>query len=235
MNRCVTATGPRVLALDINETVSDLTGLVPRLEEVGVPARVLQTWFAATLRDGFALTTAGGYADFATIARAALKALIAAEHISVDRDPDDAAAYVLAGMGELPLHGDVRPGLERLHGARIRLVALTNGSEDTTRQLLESGGAAPYVEQCLSVERVRRWKPAPEAYRIAAEWCGVAPEDVMLVAVHPWDVDGAKRAGLRAAWISRNGAGYPEHLMPPDLPCSGFAELADTVIAALDV
>jgi 2-haloacid dehalogenase len=137
-------------------------------------------------------------------------------------------------MGELPLHDDVRPSLERLHRAGIKLVALTNGSEEITRQLLERGGTAPYVEQYLSVEQVRRWKPAPEAYLIAAERCGVAPGDVTLVAVHPWDVDGAKRAGLSAAWISRNGAGYPEHLTPPDLSCSGFAALADAVIAAVD-
>jgi 2-haloacid dehalogenase len=219
---------PRVLALDINETVSDLSGLIPRLEEVGARGHLLQTFFASALRDGFALTAAGGYADFATVAQASLRSLLAAEP-SVSRDPGDAAAHVLAGMAELSLHEDVRPGLERLDRAGIRLVALTNGSADTTRQLLERGGVASHVERCLSVEEVHRWKPAPEPYRMAAERCGVEAEEMMLVAVHPWDVHGAKRAGLRAAWINRDGASYPEHLIPPDLSCPGFDALADAL------
>ncbi len=34
--------------------------------------------------------------------------------------------------------------------------------------------------------------------------------DAMLVAVHPWDIDGAARAGLATAWINRNGGVYPD-------------------------
>jgi 2-haloacid dehalogenase len=230
MKPCMPAATARVVVLDINETVSDLRGLIARLEQVGAPGHLLQTFFASTLRDGFALTAAGGYADFATVARAALKSLLAGQGASVGgRDVDDAADHVLAGMAELSLHDDVRPALERLHQAGIRLVALTNGSQQTAVGLLEHGGVGPYIERCLSVEEVRRWKPAAEPYRMVTERCAVAPAEAMLVAVHPWDVDGAKRAGLSAAWINRDGAGYPAHLTEPDLICSGFDTLADAL------
>ena len=225
----VPAAMARVVVLDINETVSDLRGLIPRLEEVGVPGHLLQTFFASTLRDGFALTAAGGYADFAIVARGVLKSLLAGQGISAGRELDDAAAHVLAGMAELSLHEDVRPGLERLHRAGVRLVALTNGSRETTVRLLERGGVGPYIERCFSVEEVRRWKPASEPYRMVAARCAVALAEAMLVAVHPWDVDGAKRAGLSAAWINREGAAYPAHLTEPDLICSGFDALADAL------
>ncbi len=46
---------PRVAVFDVNETLSDLSGLVPRLTEVGAPPAVLPAWFVATLRDGLAL------------------------------------------------------------------------------------------------------------------------------------------------------------------------------------
>jgi 2-haloacid dehalogenase len=218
----------RVLALDINETIADLASLTARLEEVGAPDHLLPTWFASTLRDGFALTSAGGYADFATVARAALRELLA--HVaSLNGDPDEAADHVLDALAELSLHDDVRPGLERLHEAGIRIVTLTNGSLYTTRRLLERGGVASYIEQWLSVEEGRRWKPAPEPYRMAGARCGVALEQVMLVAAHPWDVDGAKRAGLSAAWINRNEARYPQYLEQPDLSLSDFEALADAL------
>ena len=35
------------------------------------------------------------------------------------------------------------------------------------------------------------------------------PEEMVLVAVHPWDVDGARRAGLQTAWVNRSGGAFP--------------------------
>ncbi|MGH2877503.1 MAG: haloacid dehalogenase type II [Solirubrobacteraceae bacterium] len=216
---------PAVLALDVNETLSDLQPLAARLEAAGAPGHLLATWFASVLRDGFALAAAGAYADFAEIARDTLRSTLAQVE-GLTCTPDEAARLVLDGLRELPLHPDVRPGLEQLHAAGMRLVTLTNGSVASTRSLLERGGAAGLVEQLLSVEGVRRWKPSPEPYRDAAASCGVAPERVMLVAVHPWDVDGALRAGLRACWIDRSGAPYPTIFREPELTCRDFAELA---------
>ncbi|WP_432138136.1 MULTISPECIES: hypothetical protein [unclassified Streptomyces] len=59
---------PSVLVLDVNETLTDLTSLGTRLEAVGLPAAVLPAWLAGVLRDGIALTLAGGPASFADVA-----------------------------------------------------------------------------------------------------------------------------------------------------------------------
>lgn len=219
-----------VVALDVNETLSDMSALGSRLEEVGASAGLLELWFASTLRDGFALTLAGGYADFGSVARATLRPLLAAVP-SLTRKPDTAASYVLSGLPELPLHEDVAPGLKRLHAAGIKLVTLTNGSAESTRHLLERGGGAAYIEEFLSVEEVRRWKPAREPYHLVSERCGVRPEDVLLAAVHPWDLDGAKRAGLAGAWINRSGDWYPPVFSEPELICADFNELADVLLS----
>jgi hypothetical protein len=61
-------TASAVAAFDVNETLSNLDGLASRLEVAGGDPGVLPLWFAATLRDGFGLTAAGAYADFAEIA-----------------------------------------------------------------------------------------------------------------------------------------------------------------------
>ena len=217
-----------VVAFDVNETLSDMRHLAPRLEKVGAPAQLFEAWFAATLCDGFALTAAGGYANFAGVASSALHAmLLGVETLTCTLD--EAAAYVLAGIGELPLHPDVEPAFARLHADGLRLVTLTNGSAATTDELLHRGGVAQYVEQCFSVEEVHRWKPAPEAYRYAAERCGVNREDMTLVAVHPWDTDAAKRAGLGAAWINRRGVSFPEIFRQPDIISSDLCEFAGSV------
>ncbi|WP_460820361.1 HAD family hydrolase, partial [Nocardioides korecus] len=82
-------------------------------------------------------------------------------------------------------------------------------------------------ERLLTVEDAGRWKPAPEAYAYALQQCGVDPEDAMLVAVHPWDNDGASRAGLATAWLNRTGGPYPAYFRAPDLRTSSLSDLAD--------
>lgn len=223
-----TGVRPRVVALDVNETLSDMSVLDARFEQIGAPAHLRGTWFAGVLRDGFALNMAGERADFAAIARAGLRSLLAAvDGLAVP--PSEAAEVVLSGLAELPLHSDVRPGLERMRGAGIRLITLGNGAADTATALLERGDAAQLVEQRLSVDAVGRWKPVPEPYRYAVERCGVRAEEMTLVAVHPWDVNGAARAGLSTAWINRSHGPFPGCFRRPDLECRDFIALADAL------
>ena len=53
----------------------------------------------------------------------------------------------------------------------------------------------------------------------------------MLVAVHPWDIDGAARAGLATAWINRTGDPYPEYFRAPDIQVGSLTALADALSA----
>jgi 2-haloacid dehalogenase len=109
---------PSVALLDVNETLSDLAPLAERFEQVGAPGDLLQTWFAATLRDGVALAASGRYADFPDVARAALRSLLA--RVGELGPPlDDAAEHILAGIGTLSVHADVEPGLRRLRDAGL--------------------------------------------------------------------------------------------------------------------
>ena len=148
------------------------------------------------------------------------------------RDPAEAAAHVLAGLAELPLHPDVAPGITALRAAGLRVVALTNGLAEPAAAVLDAGGLGGLLEACLSVDAVQRWKPAREPYHYAAQVCGVAPQAMMLAAVHPWDIDGAQRAGLSGAWINRRGARYPSTMLAPTLECEDFVALAGALAAA---
>src|SRR3546814_8987698 len=59
---------PALLIFDVNETLTDMSPMGQRFDDVGAPAHVARTWFAALLRDGFSLTAAGVNESFATIA-----------------------------------------------------------------------------------------------------------------------------------------------------------------------
>ncbi|MDQ6730658.1 MAG: haloacid dehalogenase type II [Actinomycetota bacterium] len=221
---------PLVAVFDVNETLSDMTGLAGRLEEVGAGAALLPAWFAATLRDGFALTAAGAYADFSAVAVPTLAAMLAGVE-TLRGTARTAAEHVVAGMAELDLHPDVAPGLRTLADAGVRIVTLSNGAAAVAESLLERAGLRDLVEGCLSISDAGRWKPAAEAYAYAARRCTADPGQLVLIAVHPWDIDGARRAGLRTGWLSRDGRAYPSFFLTPeaighDLPALA-AELID--------
>ena len=166
------AIAPTVALLDVNETLSDFNRLGERFGEVGAPAQLLPTWFAATLRDGMALTASGEYAAFPDVARAVLRGLLS-DHPGLHRPLEEAVEHVLAGIGTLPVQGDVPDGIRLLREAGMRVATLTNGAPAIARGLLERAGLGDMVERNIGVEEVGRWKPAPEPYRHACRAMGV--------------------------------------------------------------
>lgn len=214
---------PTVIVFDVNETLSDLSPMADRFADVGAPTTLAKQWFASVLRDGFALTAAGGQERFSVIADAVLRTVLA--DVSLDRPVDAAIEHVMSGFTALPVHPDVEDGVRALRAAGHRLVTLSNGSASVAEQLLERAGLRDQFEALLSVDDAGAWKPARAAYEHAARQCGVAADEMMLVAVHPWDLDGAARAGLSTAWIDRAGVPYPSFFAAPTCTVRGLAEL----------
>lgn len=221
-----------VVVFDVNETLSDMGPLAARFEEVGAPAHVAPLWFASLLRDGFALTAAGGPARFPALADGALRTALAGA--ALDRGIDAAVAHIMDGFMSLGVHPDVPGGVRALSAAGLRLVTFSNGAAEVAERLLAAAGLRDRFERCLSVDDAGAWKPSPRAYAYAADACGVAPAQMLLVAVHPWDTDGAARAGLRTAWIDRRGVPYPAYFTAPDITAAGLDALAERLRAGAD-
>ncbi len=81
------------------------------------------------------------------------------------------------------------------------------------------------------MDEVELWKPRKEVYSHCARRCGVPAAAVTLVAAHAWDVHGAKRAGLRAAWIRRQEKDWPAHYEErPDLSGDTLPAVARDIV-----
>lgn len=216
---------PALLIFDVNETLSDMSSMSQRFEDVGAPAHLAKAWFAGLLRDGFALTAVGVSETFARIAAEALRVNL--HGLPLNREAEDAVGHIMAGFAGLPVHADVPDGIEALRGLGLRLVTLSNGSASVAEALFDRAGIRDHFEALWSVEQAGIWKPGAGAYAYALERCEVDPMDAMLVAVHPWDIDGAARAGLATAWIDRNGGVYPAYFRSPDLRPRSLTQLAE--------
>ncbi|WP_432545468.1 haloacid dehalogenase type II [Kineococcus sp. SYSU DK004] len=219
---------PAVVVLDVNETLSDLSPLEGAFSDVGLSAADVPRWFTAVLRDGFALSTAGAAPRFGAVAEGVLRTLLPAPE---GPGHEEAVHHVLDAVAALPPHPDVAEGVRALRAAGHRLLTLSNGPASTAERLLAEAGVGELVEATLSVEDVGPWKPAPATYRYAAERAGVPPSELVLVAVHPWDTDGAQRAGASGAWVDRAGRRWPAHLRAPDARVTGLPELPEALAA----
>lgn len=213
------------MAFDVNDTMFPLDPLGPAFARVGLDPGLVPLWFARLLRDGFALAAIGQYRPFGEVAAETLRAF------APDRIGDEGVVAVLGAFRELEPHPDVEPALRHLHGAGVPAVTLTNGSEDLVVALLTRSGLDDLVHRTLSIDEVRRWKPAPEPYAWAAAQLGVEPGQLALVASHPWDCAGARAAGLVAAWINRAGTPWPAFFDPPHVTGNDLTQMIRALLA----
>jgi 2-haloacid dehalogenase len=138
---------------------------------------------------------------------------------------------VLAALRELTPHADAEPALYRLHAAGIPTATLSNGSAEGVQALLDRAGLSRYVSRNLSVEAVRRWKPAPQPYLYAAAELGLEPHQLALVAVHPWDCAGASKAGLTAGWARRSHPHWPAVFPAPEVTGADLSAVVEALLA----
>jgi 2-haloacid dehalogenase len=217
----------RVCVFDVNETLLDLGALDPHFERAFDNAGVRRAWFLQLLQSALVATLTGVYSDFGTIGGAALE--MVAEREGVDLSGED-RQKILAGMRDLPPHPEVAESLDRLRKAGLRLATLTNSTKQVAEAQMENSGLRDYFEQILSADDVKRLKPAPEPYHMAAESLGVEVGEVRLVAAHAWDVAGALRAGCAAAFVARPGMVLDPLVERPDVVGADLREIADHIL-----
>lgn len=215
---------PDVLLFDVYETLSDLSPMAGRFADVGAPDELARTWLTTLLLDGLALTAARAPAHFTQLAVGTLSSSLAG--LPLNRTIDEAVAHVMGGFDELDVGSDVNEGLSALAACGPRLATLSNADVSVAERLFTRAGVNGHFERHLSTEEAGIWKPAPAAYAYAAGRCRSRPGAMMLVAVHPWDINGANLAGMRTAWINRTGATYPEYFQAPTLQATSLTHLA---------
>jgi len=104
-------------------------------------------------------------------------------------------------------------------------VIFSNGTPEMVRNSINhSASLSPFkscFERLVSVHEMRKFKPDLQVYRYLAEQVGkkVPDEmgDIWLVTSNPFDVVGARAAGMKAAWVDREGKGWLDALVPQEV------------------
>jgi len=222
---------PAVLVFDVNETLLDLSALRPAFAEALGSTEAMGEWFARLLHGSLVANHTNAYRSFGMIGVEALLMVATKRGIELGGEQ---AADVVGVMRRLPPHPDVAPALERLASAGYRMITLTNGSADAVADQIANAGLSEYFEMAMSVDEVRRFKPAPEVYLMAAARMDVEIDEMLMIAAHDWDILGARSVGCPGAYIARPGAVWslPDRL--PDVVGADLGAIADLLVAAQD-
>lgn len=230
MTRQNSTAEPRIIFFDVVETVFSLDPLREKLADFNLPVGTDRLFFAQLLRDAFALSASGVFHTFHEIAKGTLTVLLQSLG---EKTNESTLKDILGTFSRLPAHKDVKPALEKVRGSDCRAVLLTNGSRGNTEKLVRDNGISTLVDDILSVEDFKIWKPQTQLYRQAAQKHGCAPESALLVAAHAWDVHGAIRAGFHGIWIQRQESTYHPLMGKPDEQVNNLVDAVDLALPLL--
>ena len=224
------------IVFDLDDTLWPIAPTIKRAEQamvdwihVNAPA-VAARWDTDTLKQLRADLIAANPAvknDVMALRRGTIFSAFAALGGSTAQ-AEGAFACFRAARQQVSLYPDALPALVRLSKA-FRLGVISNGFADVG--VIGIGG---YFETVVSAHEVGVSKPDPRIYAACVARMGLAPARMLYVGDDPHnDVIGPTAAGLRAAWINRLGASWPETIggsASPDYTFSDLGAFADTML-----
>ena len=133
---------------------------------------------------------------------------------------------------EMCIRDSVRPALESLRSAGIRLAFLSNFTAPMLDAAVKNSGLEGIFEPHLSTDRVRAFKPDPRAYQMGVDAFGVPRAEIAFAAFGGWDAAGAKAFGYPTFWVNRAGLPVEEMGIAPDGTGATLHDLAKFVRSA---
>jgi 2-haloalkanoic acid dehalogenase type II len=140
-----------------------------------------------------------------------------------DTDFIDAAFEVFDEVrNDVEIFPEVIPALEALNQNFV-VIAVTNGNAN-----LESIGIAHLFSDVVTAAMAGAAKPARQVFDMAVQAGGFDADQTLHVGDHPlYDVDGARGAGLRTAWVNRTDSDWPGEYLLPDIEVTDIGELPE--------
>ncbi len=131
---------------------------------------------------------------------------------------------------QLKMWPDAPGSIQKLKDMGIKLVFLSNMTEEMLRNGLQQADLESEFHAIYSTDAVHSYKPNPDAYAMAVETLGVSKEEVLFVAFAGWDAAGAKWYGYPTFWVNRLGAPSEELGVQPDGSSKNLMGLVEFVI-----
>ncbi|WP_237154874.1 haloacid dehalogenase type II [Oryzibacter oryziterrae] len=173
--------------------------------------RLSDLWRAKQLEYSWIRSMTGTYRDFWQLTEDALDTAFAA-FPSADKS---FRAELLESYRSCDCYTEVPEVLRELKHEGARIAILSNGSPRMLNRVVRANKLDELIDEILSVDAVKIYKPDARVYDLAATHFRVYPSAISFQSSNRWDIAGASKFGFRTVWLNRSGAidEYPD--MPP--------------------
>ena len=202
-----------LVIFDVNQTMFSLNALKKKFKEFGLKQSLVNNWFLSVLKEGFSSSLSQQFVDFKTIGKNELIKIFLQNNTLYNHKIINS---ILGEFSNLKVHPDIKTSLKYLKKNKIKIVTLTNGSVLNTKLLLKKNNINNFIDECFSINSFKIWKPAREVYLKTCEKMKIKPGRALMIAAHGWDINGAKLAGLKTAYITRYEKKLSDFYYRPD-------------------
>jgi 2-haloacid dehalogenase len=201
----------KALVFDAYGTLFDVLSVTSLCELLfpGSGSALATTWRGKQLQYSLLRSMMDRYANFWRVTQDALVYSAKALGLELTVEKRDRLMDAYRTLHAFP---DVKPGLEQLKAKGLSLAILSNGAPEMLQSAAKSAGILDVLDEIISVDEVKVFKPHPRVYQLASTRLRIAAADIGFVSSNSWDVAGASSAGLTAFWIQRAAAEPPEEL-----------------------
>lgn len=112
----------------------------------------------------------------------------------------------------------------------ISTAILSNGSREMLTTVVESNGLRPYLDKVVTIEDVRLFKTAPQAYELLLKAFPVQKAEVLFVSSNAWDALAAKWYGFDVFWVNRLGHPFEEIGEKPNYEGNSLTKVLELAI-----
>jgi len=217
----------KAVFFDMNETLLNLSLLQEQFDKHFDDKYVLKYWFTKLLYSSTIMGIMDEYKNFGELADVALESLFFESNKTLT---NKTKAEILGEFKKLPAYEDVQPAIKLLKDKDIRVIAVSNSSLTMIKEQLTNAGIINLFDSYYSVDDVKKYKPFKDIYLSVAKQEGLKTDNIVMVATHDWDLFGAKKAGLRTAYIKRKDVMYHPYYLQPDFKDSNLPNLIQQLI-----
>jgi 2-haloacid dehalogenase len=220
---------PTTIAFDVYGTLVDPLAMGDDLKSLvgDMAGRFAELWRTKQLEYSFRRGLMRVYRPFSVCTWEALLYTEKALDIGLG---EESRRVLMQQYKKLPPFAEAAPGLASLKSGGHLLAAFSNGEAEEVRGVLEHANLLPLFDDIVSADEIRTFKPDPAIYAHAVQRLGQATKTLWLVSSNPFDIIGAKTAGLRVAWIKRDHRTvFDPWAIEPDLVVSGLDQLGSLI------
>lgn len=188
-----------------------------------------ESWRMVAAEEGLHITEEQFSATFGRTSREIVAALWG-EHVPNEErirelDERKEAAFRELIRDRFPIMRGALELLDTLHAAGFALAIGSSGPPENVALTLEKLGRREYFGAVITGRDVKRGKPDPQVFLLAAERLGVPPRFCAVVEDAPPGIEAAHRAGMKAVGLVSTGR-TPQMLAQADLVVQSLSELS---------